>query len=269
MWQAVKHWLFGRNSHRVARKAVYAFKGPRGQFQHFNKRLRLPSPAGAAFGVHADRQHVLLQLQSIVSIKATSADLLTAFKQKYGYAPRVGVSLVPGGGHGVFMEGNAAAGSMLAVYPGLVIRDMRTVDELTYGVVSSPPAVHYIASMPDAHASTIRCLCLWLWLCLCLWLWLWRRRRQNGGGHRRARCDGAVAVLHCLTSPASGCHLSLHAAIVRVEAQKSKNALIMKYVLAQRQPLLPPITKVLKFSACACGRPAPALQPQRTPRGAT
>ncbi len=26
-----------------------------------------------------------------------------------------------------------------------------------YGVVSSPPAVHYIASMPDSHASTIRC----------------------------------------------------------------------------------------------------------------
>ena len=104
---------------------------------------------------------------------------------------------------------------------------------------------------------------LWLWL----WLWLWRR--QNGGGHRRARCDGAVAVLHCLTSPASGCHLSLHAAIVRVEAQKSKNALIMKCVLAQRQPLLHPISKVLKFSAYACGSPAPALQPQRTPRGAT
>lgn len=34
----------------------------------------------------------------------------------------------------------------------------------------------------------------------------------------------------------SGCHLSLHAAIVRVEAQKSKNALIMKYPCA----LLPP-----------------------------
>ena len=66
--------------------------------------------------------------------------------------------------HGVFMEGHAAAGSTLAVYPGLVIRDMRTVDELTYGVVSSPPAVHYIASIPDAHASTIR----WWW-----WWWWW------------------------------------------------------------------------------------------------
>ena len=100
---------------------------------------------------------------------------------------------------------------MVAVYPGLVVRDMRSVDELTfatpfphcvcvtfgdplpplclcdilrdivcrYGVLSSPPAVHYIArwtpkatlalnpkplhftpvtllSMPDTHASTIR-----------------------------------------------------------------------------------------------------------------
>lgn len=181
MWQALKRLVLGQNSHRVARKKVSAFNGPRGQFQHFNKALRLPSPAGAAFGMHARRGAVLQQLQSIMLFKAQGLNVLASFEQKYGFKPRVGASLVEGGGCGVFMQGTCAAGSMVAVYPGLVVRDMRSVDELTYGVLSSPPAVHYIASMPDTHASTI-----------------------------------------------SGCHLSLHAAIVRVEAQKSKNALIMK-----------------------------------------
>ena len=156
MWTALKRWLLGQNSHRVARKTVAAFKGPRGQFQHFNKSSRLSSPAGAAFGVHAKREHVLEQLQSVLNLKAAGANVLSAFHNKYGYNPRAGASLVQGAGCGVFIEGAAAAGSMVAVYPGLIIKDMRGVDELTYGVVSSAPAVHYIACMPDAHSSTIR-----------------------------------------------------------------------------------------------------------------
>jgi hypothetical protein len=198
MWQALKRIVLGQNSHRVARKRVSAFKGPRGQFQHFNKTSRLSSPAGAAFGAHAQRGLVLQQLQSVMLFKAAGADVLACYKEKYGFQPRVGTSLVEGGGWGVYMQGAAAAGSMVAVYPGLIIRDMRSVDELTYGVVSSAPAVHYIASMPDSHSSTIRCVAL------------------------------RPLIARSLTPCRSGCHLSLHAAIVRVEAQKSKNALIMK-----------------------------------------
>ncbi len=116
---------------------------------------------------------MLQQLQSVMMFKAAGLNVLDSFKQKYGFKPRVGTSLIEGGGCGVFAHGAAAAGSMVAMYPGLIIRDMRSVDELTcagtlpqcvfsnilsrYGVLSSPPAVHYIASMPDTHASTIRC----------------------------------------------------------------------------------------------------------------
>ena len=117
---------------------------------------------------------MLQQLQSVIMFKAAGLNVLDSFKQKYGFKPRVGTSLIEGGGCGVFAHGAAAAGSMVAIYPGLIIRDMRSVDELTcagtlpqcvfisnilprYGVLSSPPAVHYIASMPDTHASTIRC----------------------------------------------------------------------------------------------------------------
>ncbi len=132
MWPAVKRWLFGKNPHRVARKSVSGFKGPRGQFQHFNKTLRLPSPAGAAFGVHAQRGHVVQQLQHLLSFRAAGADVVAKFRDKYGYGPRVGNSMVQGAGWGVFMQGHAAAGSVVAVYPGLVIRDLRSVDELTY-----------------------------------------------------------------------------------------------------------------------------------------
>jgi hypothetical protein len=97
------------------------------------------------------------QLQRIIQLKSAGSDVLSAFKEIYGYRPRVDASKVPSAGWGVFLEGCATAGSTVAVYPGLIIRDLRSVDELTYGVVSSPPAVHYIASMPDTHASTIRC----------------------------------------------------------------------------------------------------------------
>jgi hypothetical protein len=80
---------------------------------------------------------MLQQLQSVMLFKAAGADVLASYKEKYGFHPRVGSSLVEGGGWGVFMQGTAAAGSMVAVYPGLIIRDMRSVDELTYGAVSS------------------------------------------------------------------------------------------------------------------------------------
>ena len=83
------------------------------------------------YGAHAKRGHVLQQLQTLLSIKASGTDVLSAFHEKYGYKPRVGASLVHGAGCGVFMEGLAAAGSMVAVYPGLIIRDMRGLDELT------------------------------------------------------------------------------------------------------------------------------------------
>ena len=160
MWQALKRIVLGQNSHRVARKRVSEFKGPRGQFQHFNKTSRMSSPAGAAFGAHAQRGLVLQQLQSVMLFKAAGADVLASYKEKYGFHPRVGSSLVEGGGWGVFMQGTAAAGSMVAVYPGLIIRDMRSVDELTYGAVSSAlPHRKHVTLCAGTAWSALRLLC--------------------------------------------------------------------------------------------------------------
>ena len=47
---------------------------------------------------------VLQQLQSVMLFKAQGLNVLASFEQKYGFKPRVGASLVEGGGCGVFMQ---------------------------------------------------------------------------------------------------------------------------------------------------------------------